>query len=173
MAAKTLKERMQETAAAAAPSLAPAPRIEAPPPKAEEVVPTLKESIGDKKDYLKVKRLIADSLKYKNFVDPDILLENGVTEEVIKKATLPGGDLHKTIKGVTAAIKVMLGKYKVGVAQEDEIHINYFSGTRKTIKPDLLLAQGVTPAQIKAATEEKSTYTLKITVGDEMEEDEG
>ena len=56
-----LKQRMASATAASAPSLVPE-QLNPPPPKEEEVTPTLQELITDRKDFLALKRLVNEDI---------------------------------------------------------------------------------------------------------------
>lgn len=138
----TLAQRIKDTAGPA-PSLVPAKMQEVPPPpdKVEEVVPHVNEFVTDKKDLLALRRMMNRHMELATLIKP----------------------LDKERDSLTTQIKALAGKYKIGKAQYDGDSINYFSGTRSTIKADLLLSQGVQPAVITAATILNTSYTLKIT----------
>ena len=145
---RTLQQRMND--ASASPSMIPPEATPAPPPKEEPVLPQLNTLIADKRDYLLLKRLIEEDLPWK----------------------AQASQAAKERKSIEDKIKKLLGKHQVGLALMDDIRINYYSGERESLDKGLLLAQGVSPAQIIAATKKKPIYTLKITRGKE-EEDEG
>jgi len=143
-----LKQRMASATAASAPSLVPE-QLNPPPPKEEEVIPTLQELITDRKDFLALKRL----------VNEDIALKE--VEANAKKQRKP----------LISKMKNLLGKYHVGKALLDDIRVNYFATGRSTIKADLLLDNGVSPAVIQKCTITSEVYTLKLSRGKDEEEE--
>jgi hypothetical protein len=68
-------------------------------------------------------------------------------------------------------MKNLLGKYHVGKALLDDIRVNYFATGRSTIKADLLLDNGVSPAVIQKCTVTSEVYTLKLSRGKDEEEE--
>lgn len=163
----SLSQRIAEAVGtASAPSLVP--DYNPPPAKPKEPPPPeLKSLVKDTSDYLKLRRLISAALDYR------------ATEKEVKESrrlfALANG--AKEVKGgknddlLGNLIKDLLGKHGVGKAMVEGDRINYYSGTRSSIKADLLMAQGVTPAQIAAATVTSYTYTLKLAKGEEGEDD--
>jgi len=141
MATKTLAERTKEAVAATATAPSMVPDLPAPPPKEEEVVPSVKDLIHNKKDLLTLRRLMTEHISL-----------SAVEREAGSKK-----------KKITEQIKKLAGTYQIGKADYDGDRINYYSSERKTIKPDLLLAQGVQPNIILKATETTVSYALKIT----------
>ena len=143
----SLEERMALATSVGAPSMVP--DFNPPPAKVVEVIPTLQELVTDPKDYLTLKRLCFESKEY------------GHTQR----------EAAKLLKPITARIKILLGKYRVGKALDGDVRINYYSGERRSINPDKLqnklLTLGMLPDTIKevitAATKVKESYTLKIT----------
>jgi hypothetical protein len=104
--------------------------------------------MADKRDYLLLRRLVAASIEF-------------------AKQDKAAADARKPL---TNQIKNLLGKYQVGKAVTEEARINYFESGRESIKGDLLLAAGVSPAIIAGATKKTVSYTLKLTAVGEEEE---
>jgi hypothetical protein len=144
-----LKQRMAAATAASAPSLVPE-YLNPPPPKEEEMIHTLQELVTDKKDLLALKRLINEDIALKE------------VEANAKKQRKP----------LISKMKNLLGKYSVGKALLDDIRVNYFTTSRSSIKADLLLANGVSPAVIQKCTVTSDVYTLKLSRGKDEEGEE-
>lgn len=144
---KPLRERIKELAAQSAPSMVPSPREVPPPPpeKEVEVLPSIVDLVEDRKTRLEIVRLVN---------------EYGSLGEELKP-------LKKRQKQLSDRLKVLVGKAGIGKAASGDWRINYYSGERSTLKATLLLALGVSVDTISAATEIKSTYTLRITRLDE------
>ena len=145
----TLEERVKQSIKTApAPSLVPDQLLPAPPPaKEEEVIPRVQDLVKDRKDLLLIRRLMTQHI------------ELGNTERQAKKAK----------EKITAQLKVLAGRYSLGKADYDGDRLNYFAGTRSSIDSTKLLSAGVQPSVIQACTNVSTTFTLKVTQGDEEE----
>ena len=149
--ANRLKASIKEVAgqaAAAAPSMVPEKILPAPPEKEEEQIPEVKDLIQDVGLRLKLKRLIHRER------------ELAAQEKAAAKEREP----------LSKAIKEIMGNQGIAKVRCDEFLASYFVVPRSTIKADLLLSQGVTPAQISKATVTTESFTLRITKEKESEE---
>jgi hypothetical protein len=146
---KTLEERLKGVAAAGAPSMIPVSDPPPPPPKVEEVIPQLSDLIQDRKKRLEMARLVS---------------AHGELGEQVST-------LNKQRDKLTAAIKKLAGENSIAKCISGDWQVNYFASTRESIKKDKLLALGVSPGVILAATAITHPLTLKVTrIGEEDEE---
>jgi hypothetical protein len=119
-----------------------------PPPKEEEVIPQIPDLVKGK-DLLTIRRLMTEHL---------------TLGDTISKA-------KKERDKITAQLKVLAGKYKIGKAEFEGDTLTYYSSQRSSILPALLLANGVQPEIITASTKTSTSYSLKVSAGkDEAEE---
>ena len=146
MAKKTIQERVKEIAAsAAAPSMVPAERLPAPPPKEVEVVPDLSEYIADKRQRLLVLRLITE------------YGELGAQKHEIQDRQDKLAKAIKTVAGERGIAKCVAGDYR----------LSYFVTPRSTLKVDKLLGAGISPEIIQRCTVTTESYNLRVTKLDE------
>ena len=149
MVKKTIQERVKEIAAsAAAPSMVPAERLPAPPPKEVEVVPDLSEFVTDKKQRLAVLRLIAE------------YGELGAQKHEIQGRQEKLAKAIKTVTGEMGIAKCVAGDYR----------LSYFVVPRSTLKVDRLLGAGISPEIIQRCTVTTESYNLRVTRLEEEDE---
>lgn len=118
--------------------------------KEKEKLPDMREVVADAKIRLKLLRLTA------------LHAQLGAQESVIKKDRARLGE----------EVKAILCEIKQNKLDCDGVRVVYFSSMRNSIKANKLLALGVAPATITAATDSKEVYTLKITAAGAEEEEE-
>jgi len=138
---KSMKSRLKQAVGGGA-SMVPQEKVPAPPPKKEEeAVPELRELIDDRKERRLFSTMVSHYLAY---------------SEDAKIA-----DNHK--KRLSGEMKKIVGSYGISSVMVEGNLVNYFNAPRSTIKSDLLLAAGISPATIASCTEVKDVYTLRIT----------
>ncbi len=138
---KSMVSRLKQAVGPGA-SMVPQEKVPAPPPKKEEeVVPDLHELIDNRSERRTFTALVKQYLEFSDDV----------------KIAQAGKDrLSKSMKEV-------VGSYGISKVLVDGILVNYFNAPRSTIKSDLLLAAGISPATIASCTEVKDVYTLRVT----------
>ena len=127
------------------PSLVPQPSI-APPPRQDEVIPSIQEVVKDAVDRLRLARLVTRHMELSEITD----------SPTVKAA------IHEK-KGIGEQIKKILGKWQVGKATYEGTGLTYYSSPRSAISRSLLLDNGVDPITIDRCTETKYSYNLRIT----------
>lgn len=143
-AEQSLKQKMAQSVAGAAPSMVPTPRAKqevpvAPEPK--EIIPAIEELIGDEDDRETLKLLIQQK------IDIDYQLK----------------PLEKQKDNVTDRIKTHLSNYGITSMVCDGAKVSYTVQERKTLNHTKLVAAGVDIETIVACTDISKSSTLRIT----------
>lgn len=144
----TLRDRINEIAAKAAPSLVPEARDLPPAPPVKEVIPMLADVVEDRRQRLELARMIERC---------------GVLSQSISQAT-------KEKKPLTELIKKAVGKLGIARCFSGDWRVSYYNAPRKSIKEaklvQALLKRGYQPVVIQnileECTEHSAAYTLRI-----------